>query len=208
VLAAVVLVAVTGLFQVSALTGLWRSSRPEFVVAIAAFLGVLTSGLLRGVLIGAIISLVQLLRRVSRPRVAVLGRIPGTRRFSDLERHPDNEPIPGVAILRPEASLVYFNVDGVCDRIRELVHAALPPPRLVVIELSASPSIDLQSAHTLAGVAKELDGEGMRVHAVETHAEVRDMLRRVGEDVPLGGVNRFKSVADVVEDFQRGGQSP
>src|SRR5262245_37716956 len=111
VLAAVVLVAVAGLFQASALKHLWQASRPEFVVSMAAILGVLGSGLLRGVMIGAAISLVQLIRRASRPHVAVLGRIPGTRRFSDHERHPDNELIPGVLIFRPEAALVYFNID-------------------------------------------------------------------------------------------------
>src|SRR6185436_9542261 len=70
VLAAVVLVAVTGLFKVKALAELWRTSRGEFVVAMCALLGVLGSGLLRGVLLGAVISLVQLLRRASRPHVA------------------------------------------------------------------------------------------------------------------------------------------
>jgi MFS superfamily sulfate permease-like transporter len=68
-----------GLFNVAALKHFWRADRTEFVVAIAALLGVLGSGLLRGVLIGAIISLVQLLRRASRPRVAFLGRIPEHR---------------------------------------------------------------------------------------------------------------------------------
>jgi len=94
VLAAIVLVAVTGLFKVSALKHLRRTNRTEYIVAIAALAGVLSSGLLRGVLIGAVISLVLLIRRASRPHVAVLGRIPGSRRFSDHDRHPDNEPIP------------------------------------------------------------------------------------------------------------------
>ena len=90
---------------------------PEFVVAIAAFGGVLTSGLLRGVLIGAAISLVQLMGAASRPHVALLGRIPGTRRFSDRERHQDNELIPNVMIFRPESGLVYFNVDNVVEAV-------------------------------------------------------------------------------------------
>ena len=112
VLAAIVLVAVAGLFQASELKHLWHASRSEFVVAMAALLGVMTSGLLRGVMIGAAISLVELLRRAADPHVGFLGRIPGTRSFSDRERHPDNELIPGVMIFRPEANLVYFNVDS------------------------------------------------------------------------------------------------
>ena len=62
----------------------------------AAIFGVLGQGLLRGVMIGALISLVLLIRRASLPHVAVLGRIPGTRRFSDRERHPENERFPGM----------------------------------------------------------------------------------------------------------------
>src|SRR5438094_3409234 len=87
VLAAVVLVAIAGLLNLSTLKELWLNDRSEFVVAIAAFAGVLTFGLLRGVMLGALISLVQLVRVSSRPHVALLGRIPGTRRFSDRDRY-------------------------------------------------------------------------------------------------------------------------
>src|SRR5207249_462791 len=138
VLAAVVLVAVASLFKLSTLKQLWRGDRAEFVVAIAAILGVLGSGLLRGVMIGAIISLVQLLRTASRLHVAFLGRIPGTRRFSDRERNPDNELIDGVLIFRPESGLVYFNVDHVCETILNRIRAEPVPPRLVVLDLSAA----------------------------------------------------------------------
>ena len=202
VLAAVVLMAVTGLFKVTALKHFWRADREEFVVAIAALLGVLSSGLLRGVLIGAIISLVQLLRRASRPHVAFLGRIPGTRRFSDRARHPDNELIHGVLIFRPESGLVYFNVDHVCDSILSRVRAEPTPPKLVVLDLSAAPRVDLQSAHALGGMADELTAEGIRFQAVEPRASVRDRLRNEGVDGKLGGVNRFTTVADAIDHFQ------
>ena len=203
VLAAVVLVAVAGLFKLSTLKKLWRSDRPEFVVAMAAILGVLSSGLLRGVMIGAIISLVQLLRTASRPHVAFLGRIPGTRRFSDRQRHPDNELIPGALIFRPESGLVYFNVDHVCESILKRVHAEPTPPKLVVLDLSAAPRLDLQSAHAIAGMADELIAQGIRLQAVEPRSSVRDRLRDEGVDGKLGGVNRFTAVADAVEDFQK-----
>src|SRR5262245_50957533 len=203
VLAAVVLVAVAGLFKLSTLKQLWRVDRAEFVVAMAAILGVLSSGLLRGVMIGAIISLVQLLRTASRPHVAFLGRIPGTRRFSDRQRHPDNELISGALIFRPESGLVYFNVDHVCESILKHVHAELTPPKLVVLDLSAAPRVDLQSAHALAGLADEITAKGIRFQAVEPRSSVRDRLRNEGVDGKLGGVNRFTSVADAIEDFQK-----
>jgi SulP family sulfate permease len=203
VLAAVVLVAVAGLFKLATLQQLWRADRPEFIVAMAAIVGVLGQGLLRGVMIGAIISLVMLLRRASRPHVALLGRIPGTRRFSDCERHTDNELTPGVLIFRPEESLLYFNMDHVRDTIAARVRSETPPPKHVVLDLSAAAYVDMHSAHMLAELAGELTGAGVRLQAVEARSSVRDRLRRAGVEERLGGINRFTSVADAVEAFQK-----
>ena len=181
-LAAVVLVAVAGLVQTSdAEVAVARRSR-EFVVAMAALAGVLSSGLLRGVLIGAIISLVQLLRRASRPHVALLGRIPGTRRFSDRQRHPDNELIPGVLVFRPESGLLYFNINHVCDTIvtaftrhrrRQGSWCSTCPPRRM---LTCKALIRSPAWRT------ELTAAGIRVQAVEPRSSVRDRLRREGVD--------------------------
>lgn len=208
VLAAVVLVAVAGLFRADELRHLWHADRTEFTTAMAALLGVLGSGLLRGVLIGAVISLFLLLRRASRPHVALLGRIPGTRRYSDRERHPDNELIDGVAIFRPESSLVYFNIDHVRDTILDAVRALDTPPVLVIIDLSASPYVDIQSAETLAILADELGALGIRLQTVEARSTVRDRLRKAGVDSKLGGINRFDSVADAMDNFQSGATPP
>jgi SulP family sulfate permease len=203
VLAAVVLVAVGGLLKLSTLKQLWLSDRPEFVVAVTAFIGVLTFGLLLGVMIGAVISLVQLVRVSSRPHVALLGRIPGTRRFSDRERHQDNQLIPEVMIFRPESALVYFNVDNVSDAILSRVHAEPTPPKLVVLDLSAASLVDMQSAYMLAGMAEELIAARIQFQTVEARSSVRDRFRHEGVDSKLGGVNRFTTVADVIDHFQR-----
>jgi len=202
VLAAVVLVAVAGLFQHAALKRLWRSDRQEYVVAIAALIGVLGQGLLRGVMIGAIISLIQLIRGVSRPNIAMLGRIPGTQRYTDRDRHQDNELIPGVLIFRPEAGLVYFNMDYVRDTIMERIHAEDASPGLVVIDLSAAPRVDMHGAQMLGELADELTTAGIKVQAVEARASVRERLRGESVDDNLGGINRFTSVDDAVMAFQ------
>jgi SulP family sulfate permease len=201
VLAAVVLVAIAGLLNLSTLKELWLNDRSEFVVAMAAFAGVLSFDLLRGVMLGALISLVQLVRVSSRPHVALLGRIPGTRRFSDRDRHEDNELIPNVMIFRPESALIYFNVDNVCDAILNRVRVEATPPKLVVLDLSAAPIVDMQSAHTLASTADELGAMSIQFHAVEPRSSVRDRLRREGVDTKLGGIDRFTTVADVIDHF-------
>ena len=201
VLAAVVLVAIAGLLNLSGLKELWLNDRSEFVVAMAAFAGVLTFGLLRGVMLGALISLVQLVRVSSRPHIALLGQIPGTRRFSDRDRHRDNELIPGVMIFRPESALIYFNVDNVCEAILSRVRSEPTLPKLVVLDLSAASIVDMQSAHTLASMAAELTGMSIHFHAVEPRSSVRDRFRREGVDLKLGGIDRFTTVADVIDHF-------
>jgi high affinity sulfate transporter 1 len=201
VLAAVVLVAIASLLNLSTLNQLWLDDRAEFVVAVAAFAGVLTFGLLRGVMMGVLISLVHLMRISSRPHVALLGRIPGTRRFSDCDRHEDNEMIPGVMVFRPESGLIYFNVDNVCEAILSRVRAEVILPKLVVLDLSAAPIVDMQSARTLAAMADELTAMSIQFHAVEPRSSVRDRLRREGVDIKMGGIDRFTTVADVIDYF-------
>jgi high affinity sulfate transporter 1 len=205
VLAAIVLMAVTGLFKVTALRHLWRADRAEFVVAMAALLGVLGSGLLRGVLIGAIISLVQLLRRASHPHVAFLGRIPGARRFSDMARHPDNEPVPGALLFRTEASLLYFNADYVRDTVMKRVAEMGAGLRLAICDLSTSPYVDLGGAEMLAGLHEQLASANVRLQIVEARASVRDRLQAEGVEDKVGRIGRFRSLADAVDDFLKSG---
>jgi SulP family sulfate permease len=202
VLAAIVLMAVLGLFNVAALRHFWRVDRAEFVVAIAALLGVLGSGLLRGVLIGAIISVVQLLRRASRPHVAFLGRIPGTRRFSDMARHPDNESVPGALLVRVESSLLYFNAEHVRDTVAARLRAESAPPKIVVLDLSASPHMDIQACGVVMNMADDIKAAGAHLQIVEARSSVRDRLRADGIEEHVSQVNRFTSVADAVEGFQ------
>jgi MFS superfamily sulfate permease-like transporter len=113
-----------------------------------------------------------------------------------------------VVIFRPEARLIYFNVDHIRDTITERVRAEGTPPRLVIIDLSAAPHMDLQSAHTLAGLAGELTAAGIRVQVVEARSGVRERLRGEGLDSRLGGIDRFTSVADAVEAFSAQDGSP
>src|SRR4030081_2747715 len=104
VLAAVVLTAVSGLLDFPALRHMWRVSRLDFLAATVALVGVLLLGIFQGILLAALASILLLLARVSRPHVAFLGRIPGTDSYSDLDRHPENEALPGMIAFRPEAS--------------------------------------------------------------------------------------------------------
>lgn len=202
VLAAIVLMAVAGLVNVKAIVELWRTDRQELLIAAAALAGVVTSGLLRGVLIGAMISLVLLIRRASRPHVAFLGRIPGTRRYSDMDRHPDNERAPGVIVFRPEASLVYFNADHVKECVLARVAGSREPVRLVVGDLSGSPLMDMTGAEMLKELHEALNASGVRLRLVEARSSVRDRLRLQHMEEDEGRIDRYTTVADAVEAFE------
>ncbi len=156
VLAAIVLAAVMSLVDVHALRHIWRFSRGEFFVAIAALVGVLGSGPVNGVLLGAAISIVLLLRQASRPRVTELTRVPGTTYYADRSRQPDNERTPGVLVVRCESALLYFNVEFVRERLFELLNVRTDAVRLVVFFMGAVPRIDLAGAELLADLHKTL----------------------------------------------------
>ena len=206
VLAAIVLVAVRGLFDVAALRHLWRVSRFEFGIAMVALSGVLLFGILKGVLVAVIVSLLMLLATAARPNVAFLGRIPGSRRYSDLERHPDNEQIPGVLIFRVEASLLYFNV----DHVRNIVWAkisAMDNLRLVVCDLSNSPYVDVAGAAFLAALHKELKIRGVNLRIVEAHARTRDLLRAEELEEQVGYFGRHMSVDQAIMESTHTGQA-
>ena len=202
VLAAIVLVAVTGLISVRELRRVWRISRFEFGVSMVALAGVLLLGILKGVIVAVLVSLLLLIRRAARPHVAFLGRIPGTRIFSDLGRHPDNEAVAGVLVFRVEAALVYFNVEHVRQVVLEHIRSLADPPKLVVCDLSTSPTVDLAGARMFDALQAHLQSEGMRLRLVAAHAEVRDMLRAEGLAERVGDFGRRSSVAEVIDEFQ------
>jgi high affinity sulfate transporter 1 len=167
VLAAVVLTAILGLFDFRGLLHMWRVSRIDFYAAAVAIVGVLLLGILQGILLAALVSILLLLARASRPHVAFLGRIPGTNSYSDLARHPENEPLVNVIAFRPEAALLYVNAGSVL----EAVMASLPKGRstihAVVCDLSASPYLDLAGARVLNAIYDDLAARGSRSRLLE-----------------------------------------
>jgi high affinity sulfate transporter 1 len=189
VLAAIVLTAVYGLIDVPALLNMWRVSRIDFYAAVIALLAVLLLGILQGILLAALASVLMLLARASQPHVAFLGRVPGTSSYSDVARHPENEPLPTAIAFRPEASLLYINADSVLETVRERLRAS-PNTRLVVCDLSASPYVDLAGSRMLHRLHGELAPQGIALHIVGARGRVRDLLRADGITEKVGQLYR------------------
>jgi sulfate permease, SulP family len=193
VLAAVVLTAVYGLMDFPAMVRMWRISRIDFFAAAIALAGVLLLGILHGILLAAVASVLMLLARASQPHVAFLGRVPGTNSYSDLARHPENEPLPNVVAFRPESSLLYVNADSVLEAVLERLRAERDV-RLVVCDLSASPYVDLAGSRMLHQLHGELAGRGIALQIVGARGRVRDLLRADGIGEKVGGLDRFATL--------------
>jgi len=204
ILAAIVLVAVKGLVNVAELRHVWRVSRLEFSVSMVAFAAVLLMGILKGVIVALVVSMLVLIRRAAHPHVAFLGLIPGTRIYSDIERHPGNETIAGALVFRVEASLFYFNAEHVRAALWQKIRSGAAPLRLVICDLSTSPVVDLAGARMLKMLHVELREAGMDFRIVGAHAKVRDILRAEGIEERVGHLGRRLTVADVIDDFRSG----
>jgi high affinity sulfate transporter 1 len=203
VLAAIVLFAVGGLLKLTELRRLQSISPVEFWLAMVALAGVLLLGILEGVLIAAALSLLVVIASAARPHIAFLGRIPGTGRYSDQQRHPDNQSIAGLLIFRPEGAIVYFNADHVQAQVFERARS-VPGLRLVIADLSAVPGIDIAGATMLGTLESEIETLGARLHVAEPRARVRDLLRRAGLEEKLGGFSRRTSLHHAVAEFEAG----
>jgi high affinity sulfate transporter 1 len=198
VLAAVVLTAILGLFDFRGLLRMWHVSRIDFYAAAGAVAGVLLLGILQGILLAALASLLLLIARASRPHVAFLGRVPGTNSYSDLARHPENEPLEDLIAFRPEASLLYVNAGSVFETVMARLRSRGPGIRTVLCDLSASPHLDLAGARMLNALRDELTSRGIAFRIVGARGRVRDLLRADGLAEKIGGLGRTVSLDDVI----------
>ena len=119
--------------------------------------------------------------------------------YSDMDRHPENEPLPGVIVFRPEASLIYVNADAVLESVMDRLGQAAPSAiRLVVCDLSAAPYLDLAGSRMLRELHAELAGRGITLRIVGAHGSVRDLLRADGLDDKVGELGRSVTLKSVL----------
>ncbi len=198
ILASIVLVAIKGLVDIKEMKRLYQVNRFDFVIAMVALFNVIIFGILQGVLIAALFSLILIIRKVSSPHIAFLGRIPGTNRYTDIKRHPDNELLPGILLFRVESELVYFNVSNVYQRIWAKILESGPSLKTVIFDLSTSATIDSSGARLIKRLYQNLEARGITLKVAEAHSEVRDILRLEDIEHLLGHVSRRDTLHDVV----------
>ncbi|PZX95373.1 DNA repair protein [Flavobacterium aquariorum] len=198
ILASIVLVAIRGLFDLDEIKHLYKINKQEFYVAMIALVGVLIWGILTGVLLAALVTLLLLIKATSTPNVAFLGRIPGTKRYTDMERHPDNEKIEGVLIVRIESAILYFNVEYIKEQLWIKINSESDSLKTVLLDLNSSPRIDIAGARFLKQLFMDLKAKNISLKIAEARSEVRDSLRAEGLEELLGHISRAVSVDDLV----------
>ena len=203
ILAVIVLHAVSGLIKVKELKRIYQLNKVEFSVAMIAFAGVLVFGILKGVMLAVIMSLILLIRRTAQPNVAVLGRIGVTNHYSDIERHPDNIIYEGVVILRIESAILYFNEAHIFEKIISKTETYSNKLRLVILDLSAAPYVDVAGSKMLLQLSNQLKKKNIQLKIVEALSNVRDILRKQGMEEIIGHISRKVSIDNAVEEFEK-----
>jgi sulfate permease, SulP family len=200
-LGAVLVSAAVDLIDIPALRRLWRTSRPAFAFAMIAMAGVIWLGVLKGVIVAIGANGIYLLARVSRPRDALLGRIPGQAGLYKLHRQPSAKPIPGLAIYLVQGDLVFFNIDYIRDRIRWIVDRLPRSTRWFVLDAEAIATIDTTAVAVLDEIREELGRRQIRFGLAELHAQPREILERSGLAASIGPELLFERVDDAVTAF-------
>ena len=199
-LGAIVMVSALSLIDVGALRRIRRIQRTDFALALVTVAGVLGLGVLQGVLVAVIVSMLVVLYALNHPRVAILGRKLGTTVFRNHAVHPQDELFPGLTIVRPEAPLYFANARYVRDRVRAVVGEQEQPPAVVLLDLSAVPDFDTTAFDVVHELDEELRERGVALWLAALNTLPRDMLHRSGLEAAFEG-RRFRQVEEAVEAF-------
>jgi high affinity sulfate transporter 1 len=201
-LAAIVIVAMVGLDQTDKLKKAMKFSRTEFVLGMACFIGVLTLGVLQGVGLGVVLSLLVLIKRACRPGTAVLGRVPGERKYyRDVRRRPDAKTMPGLLIFRFDARLIFFNCNFFASEVKRNIAKAREPVKTVLIDAEAMNDIDITGADCLITLNTELNRKDIVMCLTHVRDPLRDKMQRMGVVDAIGAGYIYETTRDGVDAF-------
>jgi sulfate permease, SulP family len=199
-LGAVVIDAMVGLITLADGRRYYRINRGDWLVFIAAMVGILCFGIITGIVIGVVLSLLLLIARASNPEVRELGRRVGSDAYLDLSRHAELETTPGVLVVRIDGPLFFANANRFRDRVRDLIDAAAAPVAAVVIDAEAVSQTDTDGADVLTELAAELRPRGIEIALARVESGVADLWRRAGTIDAIGGPEHvFLTVKEAVD---------
>src|SRR6478609_1257752 len=177
-LSAVVIAAAIGLFEIRDLGRIFRIQRWEFWLSLGCFAGVVSFGVIPGIGIAIVISVIEFLWDGWRPHFAVLGRVDGIRGYHDTERYPNARLVPGLVLFRWDAPLFFANAEMFQACVRRAVAASPTTARRIVVAAEPVTSIDVTSADMLAELEQSLRENDVELRFAEMKDPVKDKLKR------------------------------
>ncbi len=202
-LAAIVIAAMLHLSKPSYLSELLGRSRWEFAITLVVVAGELTLGVLQGIALGVVLSLVLLIYRTSHPRGAVLGQLPGTEAYRDVRRHPRAITFPGLLIWRPSGDLFFASIGHVGEELKAALAASRPPAKQILVDAESVNLIDVSACDVLLTIVQNLHGQGTTFAFARVRDEVRERLRLGGVEAIVGAANFHERVTDGVRAWQQ-----
>jgi MFS superfamily sulfate permease-like transporter len=202
-LAAVVIAAALGLFEIRDLRRILRIQNWEFWLSIVCFLGVVFLGVIEGIGLAIVLAVIEFLWDGWRPHYAVLGRVDGLRGYHDVVRYPEARLVPGLVLFRWDAPLFFANAELFHERVLKAVARSPTPVRRVVITAEPVTSIDVTSADMLADLEQALRASAIELRFAEMKDPVKDKLRRFELFERFGEASFAPTVGAAVDDYLR-----
>jgi len=200
-LAAVVITAALSLADIPGTVRLWRQRKAEFLLSIAAFLGVALLGVLPGIAIAVALSILNVFRRAWWPYATVLGRVAGVEGYHDVHSYPDAEHLPGLVIYRFDGPLFFANATTFRDEIRRLANAD-PKPTWILIAAEPVTDVDTTASDVLEDLDETLNAEGISLVFAELKDPVRHKIERYGLTRTINPQHFFPTIAAAIAAFR------
>ncbi len=178
-------------------------SRPEFMLGLLTFAGVILIGVLEGMLIGLVSSILLIVYRSSRPHLSRLGKVPDAPgAYSDITRHPENLPVPGVCIVRLNTPMYYANALTVRDGIMQLIKETTPPPEVVLFDAVVQDSMDITTSNMLKSLITRLGKQGITTYFAEVQDPALEFSAKTGLLDLIGADHLFTTVDAAVQHIE------
>jgi high affinity sulfate transporter 1 len=200
-LAAILITSAIGLFDIASVRRYYKTSKPEFRHSIVAMIGVMTVGILPGILVAVGLALLKLLMLASKPHDAILGLLPGRDDFHNVNE-TNVQTIPGLVIYRFDSSIVFFNADYFQSRVRTVIAQSREEPQWFILDAESIPLIDVTGAEALESLRVELRAKGIALNIARAKGWFRAMLERTGLAERLGGEHIFLTVNAAVAAYR------
>jgi sulfate permease, SulP family len=200
-LAAIVIQAMLGLADVKYFQDLKRINNIEFVIAMIAFLGVLFLGVLQGITIGIIVSILLLIYRASYPETAILGQIPDTQMYRNIILHPDAITIPGLLIFRFSSAIIFPNANYFRSCLQEKIKESETPIKMVLIDAETINGIDTTGLEMLSKLHSELAQKDIILAWARLRDTLYERMYRSRLDQEIGESNFYQRISDAVAEF-------